>query len=157
MDAHASRGFSLIEALIAALLVTIAIGGFAQLLTVGSSQFFRTRQSATALILAQAKLEELRGLAWRFDPDGRRVSAAELAPSPASTLLHDQAGYVEPLDRFGAPAVGDGRTHYSRRWAVAAIGAADSDTLVLQVCVFSDDRPDQAADACVWSLRTRKP
>jgi type II secretory pathway pseudopilin PulG len=157
MDAHDSRGFTLIEALIAALLVAIAIGGFAQLLMVGSTQVFRTRQSATALTLAQAKLEEFRGFTWRFDPDGQRVSAAELAPSPPSTLQHDQPGYVEPLDRFGAPAAGEGRTHYRRRWAVAPIDAADPDTLSLQVCVFSDAGAGEAADTCVWALRTRKP
>lgn len=157
MDAPASRGFSLIEALIAALLVAVAIGGFVQLLTVGSTQVFRTRQSAMSLTLAQAKLEELRGLPWRFDSGGRRVSAAALAPSPPATLLHDQAGYVELLDRFGASGAGDGQTHYRRRWAVAPIDAADPDTLVLQVCVFSHGRPDEAAEACVWTLRTRKP
>jgi len=152
-----SPGFALVEALIAALLVATAVVGLTHLVTVGLTQALRTRQSAAALTLAQAKLEELRGLTWHFDADGTRVSSPELAASPPSTLLQDLDGWVERLDRFGAPGAPGEVTPYQRRWAIALFDAADLDTLVLQVCVFTTGRPGAAADACVWTLRTRKP
>jgi type II secretory pathway pseudopilin PulG len=152
-----SRGFALVEALIAALLVATVVVGLTQLVTVSLAQSVKTRQSTAALTLAQAKLEELRSLAWHFDADGARVSSPKLDVSPPATLLQDLNDWVEKLDRFGAPDVPDDVTHYWRRWAVSPLEAVDLDTLALQVCVFTDGRPGVAADACVWTLRTRKP
>jgi len=157
MHRHPSRGFALIEALIAALLVATAVAGLTHLVTVGLAQSSRTRQSTTALTLAQAKLEELRSLTWHFDAGGARVSSAELAASPPRTLTQNLDGWVERLDRFGAPGAPEAATHYWRRWAIALVAGADIDTLVLQVCVFTTARPGDAADACTWTVRTRKP
>jgi hypothetical protein len=157
MRHHPSRGFSLIEALIASLLIAIAVVGLAHLVTVGVAQAFTTRQSATSLTLAQSKLEELRGLTWRFDADGTRVSSPQLAAAPPSALSQDHDGYVEKLDRFGAPGPPDEAPHYRRRWAIAPLDALDADTLVLQVCVSSIGAAGGPAVVCVWTLRTRKP
>ena len=156
MHRNRSRGFALIEALVAALLVATAIVGLTQLLAVGLAQSARTRQSTMALTLAQAKLEELRSLAWHFDAGGARVSSADLSASPPTTLTHDVDGWVERLDRFGAPGAPEAATHYWRRWAIAPV-AADVDTLALHVCVFTSARPGDAAHACTWAIRTRKP
>ena len=157
MARNLSRGFALVEALIAALLVATAVVGLTQLVTVGLAQSLRTRQSETALTLAQAKLEELRSLAWLFDAGGGRVSSPQLGTSPPTTLVQDVDGWVETLDRFGAAGAPVDVTHYRRRWAIGLLDAADLDTLVLQVCVFTDGRPGVIADACVWTVRTRKP
>jgi hypothetical protein len=156
MHRNRSRGFALIEALVAALLVATAIAGLTQLLAIGLAQSARTRQSTMALTLAQAKLEELRSLSWHFDAGGARVSSADLSASPPTTLTHDVDGWVERLDRFGAPGAPEAATHYWRRWAIAPV-AADVDTLALHVCVFTSARPGDAAHACSWSIRTRKP
>ena len=157
MSPYPSRGFSLIEALMASLLVAIAVVGLAHLLAIGVAQTFTTRQSATALTLAQAKLEQLRSLVWRFDADGSRVSSAHLALSPALTLFQDHDEYLEKLDRFGAPGPPDQAPHYRRRWAITPLDPLDADTLVLQVCVSSIGVGGGATDACVWTLRTRTP
>jgi type II secretory pathway pseudopilin PulG len=151
------RGFALVEALVAALIVATAVVGLTHLVTVSLAQSLRTRQSTAALTLAQAKLEDLRGLAWHFDGNGARVSSVDLAFSPATTLTENVDGWLDRLDRFGAPGAPDDGTHYWRRWAVLPVDAADHDTLVLQVCVFTSVRPGEAADACTWALRTRKP
>jgi type II secretory pathway pseudopilin PulG len=157
MPQHLSRGFALIEALVAALLVATAVAGLTHLVTLGLAQSSRTRQSTVALTLAQAKLEELRALAWLFDFDGARVSSAELSTSPPATLTQNVDGWFEQLDRSGASGAPDDVTHYWRRWAIAPADAADDDTLRLQVCVCTSVRPGGATDACVWALRTRKP
>lgn len=157
MFQSASRGFSLIEALIASLLVAGAVVGLTHLITAGAAQAFLSRRSSTALTLAQAKLEELRGLTWRFDAAGVRVSSPLLTTSPPRTLLQDHEGHVDRLDRFGAITAVDEAAHYRRRWAIAPLDATDPDTLVLQVCVFAAGSSGAAADACVWTIRTRKP
>jgi type II secretory pathway pseudopilin PulG len=156
MPRHLARGFALIEALIAALLVAIAVAGLSHLVTVGLTQSLRTQQSAAALLLAQAKLEDLRGLTWHFNIDGTRASSAALAASPPDTLSQNIAGWVERLDRAGAPGAADTLTHYWRRWAITPIDAADPDTLLLQVCVFTSVT-GAAADSCTWTARTRQP
>ena len=156
MPRHPSRGFALIEALIAALLVATAVAGLSHLVTVVLTQSLRTQQSSAALVLAQAKLEELRGLTWHFNIDGTRAGSAELAASPNGTLSQNIDGWVERLDRFGAPGAPEALTHYWRPWAIAPIDAADPDTLVIQVCVFSG-RAVAAADTCTWTIRTRQP
>jgi hypothetical protein len=157
MAPYPLRGFALVEALIAALIVATAVVGLAHLVTVSLAQALRARQSATALTVAQAKLEDLRGLAWHFDAGGVRVSSAELAFSPPTALTENLDGWLDRLDRFGAPGAPEEDTHYWRRWAVLPADAADQDTLVLQVCVFTRVRPGDAADACSWALRTRQP
>jgi type II secretory pathway pseudopilin PulG len=156
MPPHSARGFALIEALIAALLIAIAVAGLSHLVTVGLAQSLRTQQSTAAFVLAQAKLEELRGLTWRFNIDGTRASSAALAATPPDTLTQNIAGWVERLDRFGAPGAPDALTHYWRRWAITLIDAADPDTLLLQVCVVTN-AAGAAADSCIWTARTRQP
>jgi type II secretory pathway pseudopilin PulG len=156
MHRHPARGFALLEALIAALLVATAVVGLTQLVTIALAQSSRTRQTAAALTLAQAKLEDLRGLTWQFDSRGNRVSSAELDISPPSTLSQDLDGWVDRLDPFGAPS-GPDAAFYWRRWAIAPVDTTDPDTLVLQVCVFTNGQPVGVADACVWAFRTRKP
>jgi type II secretory pathway pseudopilin PulG len=156
MPLRSARGFTLIEALIATLLVATAVAGLSHLVTVGLTQSLRTQQSTGALLLAQAKLEELRSLTWRFNIDGTRASSAALAASPPDTLSQNIAGWVERLDRFGVPGAPDALTHYWRRWAITPIDAADPDTLLLQVCVITSVA-GAAADGCTWTARTRQP
>ena len=156
MSSHPERGFSFVEAMVASLLVGVALVALAQLVTLSGVQTGSSRHAAQALTVAQAKLEELRTRAWHFRPDGVRVSSGELAPSPPSSLTDDADGFFATLDRFGEPTTGS--PHYRLRWAVSAFDPSDPDTLVLKVCAFSPGRvaPSAAADACVWTIRTRK-
>jgi hypothetical protein len=127
------------------------------------------------VILATAKMDQLRALEWTYalgssgDPPVLRtdvttnVSVPELSgdgpglqPSPAGTLRANQPPFVDYLDREGR-WVGNGadppRTAvFIRRWAVAQ-GAADGyRTIVLQVLVttVAQDR----ARAGAWQRRS---
>lgn len=149
----ASAGFSLVEALVACFVAATAIVAFAHLVALAAEQTVSARRAAAARALAQSKIEELRAEAWTYDAAGVRVSSGALAASPDSTLTADTAGFVDRLDRFGA-AMEEGVPHYRRRWSVAPLDAADPDTLTLQACVLTTR---DAPDACVWTLRTRRP
>lgn len=110
-----------------------------------------------ATMLAVAKLEQLRGLAFGFEDagsagllrltdtttDATRQELASggsgLSPSPPGTLLRDVEGFVDYADAAGRwvgrvpPASGTGV--YARRWAVTPLPASPDDALVLQVVV----------------------
>jgi hypothetical protein len=154
-----TRGFSLIEALIAAALVASAVVTLAHLVAAGAAQTTAARRSISALVLAQSKLEELRSAPFLFAADGSRVDGPALARSPEASLVEDVDGWMEALDRFGDAATDRQPLHFLRRWAVRPLRDGDIDSLVLQVCVFASDavRRDAVADACVSSIRTRKP
>ncbi len=150
-----SDGFTLIEAIVAAAILTTAIVALAHLLALGVRQSQNDRRSLITIVAAQAKLEELRGIPWTFNVEG-----AGLAPSPSTSLSEDTAGFVEYLDTFGSVAATDAERHaasYTRRWSVARVDALDSELLALRVCVL--DRGSRAAhsDTCVATIRTRRP
>lgn len=152
-----ARGFSLTEVILAAAILVAALTTLAHVVAAASSQSTNSRRGAAALALAQAKLEELRSLPWRFNPDGSRFSSVALNPSPANALTQDIGSWTEALDRFGGPANVGRPAHYHRRWSVASFTPLDPDALTLQVCVVAVSPPDALPDACVAAVRMRKP
>jgi prepilin-type N-terminal cleavage/methylation domain-containing protein len=155
-----ARGFSLVEVLIASMLLATAVAGLVQLMIVGMRQGDFVRDETLAQALAQSRLDMLRAAVWSYDALGARISAAALAESPPGALVADQPGYVDLIDGFGRVAGDISAAVYTRRWSVAATGG-DVDSLVLRVCVWSLARRAGVANdmptACVTSLRTRKP
>jgi Tfp pilus assembly protein PilV len=129
MDA---RGFSVVETLVAATVVTTAIGALVQL----SATAVRTTQTSQAVtmavVLGRDKLEELR-------------AHAALTASPPGSLDSDMAGYSDFYDAQGRPLAGAGTppeaTAYVRRWSVELLQAGPHDAVVLQVAVTSRVRP----------------
>lgn len=154
---QATHGFSLVEALVASVIAATALVGAVHLIAAGATQALAARRATTARALAQSKLEHLRSLAWSYDADGARLTSSDLSLSPASSLTEDVDGFFERLDRFGATAAPDVVPHYRRRWAILPL-AGDPDTLVLRVCVLSTGRgASDWPEACVWTIRTRRP
>jgi type II secretory pathway pseudopilin PulG len=154
-SSSSAAGFSLIEVLIATLLLATALTTLAQLFGVATRSNIDARSTTYAAVLAQQKLEELRGLTWGFDPQGLPISDVStntavspetptggtgLAPSPAGSLGTNTGGYVDYVDQFGtklgggvAPPVD---AVYVRRWSVEPLPSNPNNTLILQVLVF---------------------
>jgi prepilin-type N-terminal cleavage/methylation domain-containing protein len=134
------RGFSLVEVLFALVVLSVAVSGLAHLLTVAAYTNARARATTYAAVLAQQKMEQLRGLAYGFDPGGGAVTdvdtditaqpelpggGAGLQSSPPGTLAANTVGYVDYVDASGASlggaaAVPPPGTTYIRRWSVEA-------------------------------------
>ena len=180
------RGFSLVEVLFALVVLSVAVSGLAHLLTVAAYTNMRARATTYAAVLAQQKMEQLRGLAYGFDPGGGAVTdvdtditvqpewprgGAGLQPSPPGVLAADTPGYVDYVDGKGASlggaaAVPPPGTAYIRRWSVQPLPSS-ANTLVLQVLVMRAG-PRRAADnrigpggrpadqAMLVSVKTRK-
>ena len=177
MDVCVSRGFSLLEVLVATTIMAMAVAGLAQSFAIASRANRVARTTSVAALLAGQKMEQLRGLAWNLDPAGAPSSdfttdltvvpesatgGSGLTPSPAGALDQNTAGYCDFVDGAGN-VLGGGTTAppgtvYTRRWSIDALPGNPDNTLVLQVLV---SRPNVGAasppDAArLASIRTRK-
>ena len=148
----ADSGFSLIEVLIATILLATALVTLAQLFAISTQSNADARNVSYSTLLAQQKVEELRALAWGFDSSGLPTSditsdtatdsttdGTGLSPSPVTSLQESTDGYVDYVDQFGRK-LGGGLTPpdgalYTRRWSVTPLPTNPNNTLILQVLV----------------------
>ena len=168
-----SRGFSLIEVLVASAIAIVAVVGLAHFAAIGAAGNRSARYATFASVLAQQKMEQLRALAWAFDANGQPTTdtttdtavwpeqasgGTGLGPSAPDSLARDVAGACDFLDGGGrwlaAGAVPPPQTVYTRRWNVAPLAEAPDRTVVVQVAVFV--YPRQAPLARLVAVRTRK-
>lgn len=153
-DADVDRGFSLVEALLAVTVTTLAVSALVQLAILSARANDLAESTTFAAVLASQKLEQLRALTWTFDQDGAPISDTStdttmaperlsggtgLAPSPTNALLRSTPGYCDFLDASGLSLGGSttppARAAFVRRWSIGLVGAA-TDTLVIQVSVM---------------------
>src|SRR5688500_7470724 len=124
-QAAGDQGFSLLDSLIACVLLAGAVMALSHLLALGAAQNLGSRHMTRSAILAAQKIEELH--------------PQVLAPSPPSTLEEDTTGYVDYLDSFGdvldAGAGPPPATAYIRRWSIVPLAAEPANTQVIQVLV----------------------
>ena len=147
-------GFSLLEATIATGILATALAALGQMFALSVAINMSARAGTYATVLAEQKMEQLRGLAWGYDslalplsdtstntalPVESPTGGTGLTPSPANALTDNIAGYVDFIDQLGNTIGGGttipGRTVYIRRWSVEPLPTPSSDTLVLQVIV----------------------
>jgi type II secretory pathway pseudopilin PulG len=166
-----SRGFSLVEVVIAMGLLTAVSLGVAQLfaLTTRANLIAKGQTSTTAM--AEQKLEQLRGLTWGFDLEGLGLPLSDtttnlavyppahngsgLNPSPSDSLEENTPGFVDFVDGSGT-WVGTGTTPpasavYIRRWSISPLPTNPNNTLVIQVL----DTPVASESARVESAFSR--
>ena len=119
-----SRGFSLVETLFALAIFVAGTGVLVGLFLLGGQTVRRSRANTMSAILAQQKIEQLRGA----PPDD----------SPEDALDANAAGYWDLVDGGGHGAGPGDPATYIRRWAVRAVDAA-SGAIVIQVRVTPAD------------------
>lgn len=170
---NSESGFSLIEVLAATVIMTVALMSLAQLFAISTRANFTARTNSFAALLAQQKMEQLRGLTWGFDilnlpvsdlttdtstgaavngcpAPGAGGGGTGLSPSPWGSLQQNTAGWVDYLDQNGCllgggAAIPNGAI-YIRRWSVEPLPTNPNNTLILQVLV-TRNRNRGAADA----------
>src|SRR5688572_30229212 len=108
-------GFSLIETMIATMLLATALVSTAQLMVVAIRGNSAAQRSTFTTALAQDKIEQLRGLTWGYDEVQRPThdyttnlgvnpptdDGVGLTPSPANALSANTTGYVDYVTRDG--------------------------------------------------------
>jgi hypothetical protein len=184
-SSQSEAGFSLIETMIATMLLATALVSTAQLLVIATRANQNAQRGTFSATLAQEKMEQLRGLSWGFDDLGLPIndfatnlavdpphptSGVGLTPSPGDALASNMVGYVDYLDRdgkaVGAGAVPPPNAAYVRRWSVEPLPTNPNNTLILQVVSFSvRDRANTGTgtvldrtrnEARLVSVKTRK-
>jgi len=142
-------------------LMAVALVSLAQLFAISTRNNVSARYSTAAAVLAEQKMEQLRGLMWGFDLLGLPLSdfttnvaafdptgqcegadagaALGLTPSPGNTLAANVDGYVDYVDENGCGLGGGGDMPngaiYIRRWSVEPLPTNPNNTLILQVLV----------------------
>ena len=178
------RGSTLVEALIATLILTTGLLTMVELVRVAATTNVIARNGTLSRILAEQKIEQLRALAWAFDASGIPVSDADtdttvlpespsggtgLQASPGS-LRQNTAGFVDHLDG-GGRIVGRGAQTppsavYTRRWSIEPSPTSTGPAVLIQVLVTSirnRGRADQGAvtrlpgEVRLVTLKVRKP
>jgi prepilin-type N-terminal cleavage/methylation domain-containing protein len=169
-----SSGFTLVEVLVAVGICTTIAIGVAQLIAVATLATRAAREQTSSVILAAAKMDQLRSLAWSYEPTAAGVPALPrsdrttnvshpdhaptgvgLQQSPAGTLGANVPPHVDYLDSLGR-WVGNGDVPppgavFIRRWAVRPLPADPERTLVLQVLVTTVR--DAQSRPTGWSAR----
>lgn len=148
-------GFTLAETVVA---MTLALSLLAVLVPIcrqAAAAALAAHDQSMAAMLAVARMEQLRGLTFRFEHDGTgsllRVTDTEtdltgpvpatggpgLGAAPPGTLLRDTPGWVDHLDALGrwVSPDGAGGAAYVRRWAVTPLLIAGEDAVLIQVLV----------------------
>ena len=138
-----SRGFSLIEVVVAMGLLTMVSLGVAQLFAASTRVNIIARGQTSTTMLAEQKLEQIRSLTWGFDSNGEGLPVSDttsdltaypstqngsgLNPSPADSLEHNSTvssissmrvapGSGQATRRPGQPSTSaDGRFSHCRR------------------------------------------
>ena len=118
------RGFTLIEALVATLVLTVGLVATAELLAVSVRMHMLGRNSSTATRLAQDKFEEMMKMNFATNP--------AISPVTCATALTSNVANC-----FDAPA-GSG---YTRRWQVQA-GPGGNASLRLVTIRVIPNNPD---------------
>ncbi|MBI4264800.1 MAG: hypothetical protein HY657_10520 [Acidobacteria bacterium] len=109
-------GFSLIEALIAMLVVTVGLVSMAQLMAVTTVSFADAREASIATQQAQAKIDELMKL------DLSSAPAVQITPVSPDSLTQNVTNYYDtPL------------TGVTRRWRVEAGPVSDTRLVTVRV------------------------
>jgi type II secretory pathway pseudopilin PulG len=157
---YSSRGFTLIETIVATGVLVTALAGVAQLLILGAQLTRQAKASGQALIAAQDKLESLRGLPFGYDAAGVEQTDRTLTPSPSSSLSENAPPYVDWIDPSGASLTDPAGAVFARRWRIDTLDDATPDAITIEVCVFrasSGETDARAAEACLSTIRTRQP
>ncbi len=177
-------GFSLVEVMVATGILATALVSLAQLFAISTATNMAARNSGTAMIYAEQKIEQLRGLSYTLDASGLPITDSTtdtsvypavatggtgLSPSTDNTLQSNTDGYVDYIDTIGR-SLGGGETipdgaAFIRRWSIEPLPTNPNNVIIIQVLVTrSRDRGTGdlgsvargADEARLMTIRSRK-
>jgi prepilin-type N-terminal cleavage/methylation domain-containing protein len=166
-----TRGFTLIEVMIAVAVLVTVLAGVAGVWTMTAASTRAAREQTLAMQLARDKLERLAALTWAVQPVGEAdVLASDVTTnvsrlpattdgsgtraSPVDSLGTSRATYTDYLDARGrwldtGPAPPPG-ARFVRRWWLARTSAGSSEMLLFQVIVATLPAADGMGSTVAW-------
>jgi len=125
------QGTSLVEALVASLIMTTGVATTAQLFSLSIASNAAARRNTIATVLAEQKIEQLRAEA--------AVAGSAFAVSPLSSLDQSTDGFVDHVGVDGrvvsTSTQPPPQAIYTRRWSVEPITTDPDAPVVIQVIV----------------------
>jgi prepilin-type N-terminal cleavage/methylation domain-containing protein len=175
-------GFTLVETLVASAILVASLVSLAELFVIATRSNAVAKNGGMTMILAQQKMEQLRGLTWGFDPIGLPLSdtttdtaqvpeasgGTGLLPSPPNSLWSNTVGYVDYISATGRSLGGGSNvptgTAYIRRWSIDPLPTNPNNTLIIQVLVTRPGTQDGTQklgtrfpeESRLISIKTRK-
>ena len=131
------RGFSLLETIIAASLLAVALVTLAQFVGAGVRSGAAARARATTTMMAEQKMEQLRALSW-----------AAIAATPGGIDFLDASGGI----RCEGATEPCGEAVYARRWS-ATLASFSTGVLIIQVDVSPVGKTHGSATLVTASAR----
>jgi type II secretory pathway pseudopilin PulG len=151
---NAESGFSLVEVMVATGLLATALVALAQMFAIATASNLQGRNATSTMILAQQKMEQLRGLRYTFDVSGLPVQDTStdlaeyppaatggkgLSPHTENTIQANTDGYVDYLtvngESLGGGTTIPDSTAFIRRWSIEPLPTNPNNIVVLQVLV----------------------
>jgi len=143
------------EVIVSTAVLATGLVAVAQMFALSTNTNRSARWASVGTALAQQKIEQIRGLAWGFDPFGlpqndfasdisvippTTTGGWGLSASPQDVLTTNVPGYVDYLDASGQ-WVGTGPnpvpgTIFVRRWSIEPLPTNPNNTLIIQVVVI---------------------
>lgn len=162
---RSAHGFSLVEVLVAASILAVALTSLAELFVLAARANAGARAATGVAVTAREKMEQLRALAWGVDALGLPVTDPGLRASPGSALSENVPGYCDFLDSrgrvLGAGGSPPAGTTLVRRWSVEPLPGLANETIVVQVLAGTwragvGGRPSLGDGVRLVTVRTRK-
>jgi prepilin-type N-terminal cleavage/methylation domain-containing protein len=174
-NSSTQAGFTLVEVLIASALLIAVSAGVGHLIGVATVRGRDARTQTCTTLLAAARMEQLRALAWGYEPGfksgkvPRSDTATDLSTllptqsgpgltvSPAGTLSDNVPPYVDYLGErgqwVGAGASPPPHAVFIRRWSIRPLPDDPARTLILSVLVTTVAQ--DAGRTAPWSARSQ--
>lgn len=149
-----TRGFTLIETLVASSILITALAGVAQLFIMSAQWSNQAAVSNAALLAAQGKLEELSGATFLYGAAGEPLTDPALQLSSVESLRDDHPPYVDWLDASGRPVPSAAAALLTRRWRITSAGSGAPELIAIEVCVSHS--PATEAAVCLATVRLRQ-
>src|ERR1043166_4220241 len=96
-------GFSLLEVLVATTMMAVGLTALAQLFALSTRTNHSARTTTYAAVLAQQKMEQLRGLTWGFDNLGLPITDTTTNISVVPEVANGGTGLSPSPDRKSTP------------------------------------------------------
>ena len=121
MIGHDARGFSLIEVMIAIVILTVGLLSLAQMMMIATNSNALSGRMTSSAALAKEQLERLKAVPFYSDPQNFVRNNLLLDGGNIDDQAAAQVNYVAYFDMDGSPLASPGDSLFQVRWQIRTI------------------------------------